>query len=305
MGGGPEVPAKASPAAKRDLILCTLPWPKDHVGMKEGLDILRKAFDDADIEYHYTGGGGNKSEAVEISDGMYSPLDKTFKAQATKSVERNVPQCTTNITSIIVGNNQDSVGLISQPDILKRTTYLATLSWLPPSASIIPNTHFIQFISAGTNHVAKHPIYTDSKIPLCSANGVHGPQIAEWVIMMDLVHNHRFPLLYNNQKQMHWNQRAGMEIADRVGKKVGILGYGSIGRQVARVAKAMGMDVIAYTASPRKTKESKRDDGYIVPGTGDQEGEFPSEWYSGTSKEEVHHFLKQEIDLLVVAVPLT
>ena len=123
--------------------------------------------------------------------------------------------------------------------------------------------------------------------------------------MMDLVHNHRFPLLYDNQKQKHWDQRVGMDIADRVGKRVGILGYGSIGRQVARVAKAMGMDVIAYTAGPRKTKESRKDGGYIVPGTGDPEGEFPSEWYSGTKKEEVHEFLKHEIDLLVVAVPLT
>ena len=67
----------------------------------------------------------------------------------------------------------------------------------------------------------------------------------------------------------------------------------------------MGMDVIAYTASPRKTPESKKDDGYIVPGTGDPNGEFPSAWYSGTAKEDVHEFLKQEIDLLVVAVPLT
>jgi hypothetical protein len=74
---------------------------------------------------------------------------------------------------------------------------------------------------------------------------------------------------------------------------------------VARVAKAMGMDVIAYTASPRPTAESKRDDGFIVPGTGDPEGQFPSAWYSGTDKESLHTFLGQEIDLLVLAVPLT
>jgi hypothetical protein len=74
---------------------------------------------------------------------------------------------------------------------------------------------------------------------------------------------------------------------------------------VARVAKAMGMDVIAYTASPRLTPESKRDDGFIVPGTGDPEGEFPSAWYSGTDKESLHKFLGQDIDLLVLAVPLT
>lgn len=116
-------------------------------------------------------------------------------------------------------------------DIFKRTTYLATLFWLPPTAKDIPNIKLIQFFSAGTNHVAKHPIYTDSKIPLCSANGVHGPQIAEWVIMMDLVHSHNLPRLYDLQKEKRWNQKEGMEVSDRVGKRVGILGYGSIGRQ--------------------------------------------------------------------------
>ncbi|KAL5116948.1 hypothetical protein ACEQ8H_005166 [Pleosporales sp. CAS-2024a] len=190
-------------------------------------------------------------------------------------------------------------------DVVNRASYLATLFWLPTDAAALPNVNLIQFFSAGTNHVSAHPIYTDSKIPLCSANGVHGPQISEWVIMMDLVHSHGFPKLYELQKQKSWNQGAGMKVRDGVGKKVGILGYGSIGRQVARVANAMGMTVIAYTASPRKTPESKKDDGYIVPGTGDPDGSFPSAWFSGTSKEQVHEFLKQEIDLLVIAVPLT
>ena len=74
---------------------------------------------------------------------------------------------------------------------------------------------------------------------------------------------------------------------------------------MARVAKAMGMDVLAYTASPRKTPDSRRDTGFIVPGTGDPEGEFPSEWYSGLDKDSLHEFLKQKIDLLVLAVPFT
>ncbi|KZM22225.1 uncharacterized protein EKO05_0002067 [Ascochyta rabiei] len=186
-----------------------------------------------------------------------------------------------------------------------KASYITTLFWLPKTADEIPKTKLIQFFSAGTNHVANHPIYTDSKVPLCSANGVHGPQIAEWVVMMDLVHSHNFTALYDLQKKQEWNQRAGRNVSDRVGKRVAILGYGSIGRQVARVAKAMAMDVIAYTASPRKTPESKKDGGYIVPGTGDPDGVLPSAWYNGTSKEDLHNFLKQEIDLLVIGVPLT
>lgn len=83
------------------------------------------------------------------------------------------------------------------------------------------------------------------------------------------------------------------------------MGYGSIGRQVARIAKALAMDVVAYTNHPRSTPESKRDTGYIVPGTGDPEGEFPSEWYSGTDDASIDSFLGSGLDWLVIAVPLT
>ncbi len=72
-----------------------------------------------------------------------------------------------------------------------------------------------------------------------------------------------------------------------------------------RICKALGMDVIAYTASPRKTPESKHDHGYVVPGTGDLKGDIPSEWYSGLDKASLHNFLKQDIDVLLVSVPLT
>lgn len=115
-------------------------------------------------------------------------------------------------------------------DAIKRATYLATLDWLP-APSLAHRLKFIQFASAGINHVAKHPIYTDTKIPLCSANGVHGPQIAEWVVMMDLVHSHNYVNLYEQQRRKEWNQRTGMSVRDNVGRRVGILGYGSIGRQ--------------------------------------------------------------------------
>lgn len=81
----------------------------------------------------------------------------------------------------------------------------------------------------------------------------------------------------------------------------GILGYGAIGRNCARMAQALGMSVYAYTHSPKPTPESRRDtSGYRVPGTGDPEGTIPERWFSGS----VDDFLAQDLDVLVVAVPL-
>jgi phosphoglycerate dehydrogenase-like enzyme len=78
----------------------------------------------------------------------------------------------------------------------------------------------------------KHPIYTDSKIPICTASGIHGPQISEWVIMTTLVQSHRYNALYELQKKHVWDRGEGSNgIRDLAGQRLGVLGYGSIGRQ--------------------------------------------------------------------------
>ncbi|KAL2353129.1 hypothetical protein BJ546DRAFT_128319 [Cryomyces antarcticus] len=194
-------------------------------------------------------------------------------------------------------------------EIFKDITILVTLSALPPQQSDAPKLELIHFFSAGTNHVQNHPIYKDTDITLTTSSGIHGPQIAEWVLMTALVQSHKYNTLYEMQKKKNWdkNDTEGdyHKVRDLVGQRLGVLGYGSIGRQVARVAKAMGMDVIAYTASPKDTPEKKKDAGFIVPHTGDPDGSIPSAWYSGLDKPSLHNFLSQDIDMLLVSVPLT
>jgi phosphoglycerate dehydrogenase-like enzyme len=65
------------------------------------------------------------------------------------------------------------------------------------------------------------------------------------------------------------------------------------------------MTVHAYTASPRLTPESRRDTGYIIPGTGDKDGSIPVSWHHGTDKASIRSFLSLGLDHLVVCVPLT
>lgn len=180
--------------------------------------------------------------------------------------------------------------------------------------------------SAGADSFVKQPYITQSNLPLTTSSGIHGPPISEWVLLNWLVSSKHYNRLYEAQKSHEWISRefGQFGVSDHVGERVGILGYGSIGRQstypsiqdlpritdtrftVGRVAVAMGMQVIAYTASPRDTPESRKDRGYIVPGTGDADGSVPIEWHHGTTKEELRHFLSTtKLDHVVVALPLT
>ena len=84
------------------------------------------------------------------------------------------------------------------------------------------------------------------------------------------------------------------------------MGYGAIGRQIACVAKALGMTIYAYTKHPRSTQESRCETNtYAVPGLGDPNGIYPSKWFSGSDSASINEFLSAELDLLVLSLPLT
>ncbi|KAF2085626.1 hypothetical protein K490DRAFT_67509 [Saccharata proteae CBS 121410] len=191
-------------------------------------------------------------------------------------------------------------------ELFKDATILVTFNGLPREPSDAPKLELLHLLSAGSNHIQKHPIYTSTDVPITTSSGIHGPQISEWVVMTTLVRTHFYNQLHDAQKERKWAKYGRGEVVhDLVGQRLGVLGYGSIGRQVGRVAKAMGMDVIAYTATPKDTPESRADHGFIVPGTGDADGSIPSAWYSGLDKASLHNFLAQDIDILLVSVPLT
>lgn len=129
-------------------------------------------------------------------------------------------------------------------------------------------------------------------------------------MMTALTSSWDFPYLHQKQQEKRWlrtsdNSRDAHNVRNLVGQRMGILGYGSIGRQIARLAKAFGMEVFAYTATPKETLEARRDDGYVVRGTGDAEGVMPSKWFSGVNRESLHRFLDQDLDMLVLCVPST
>ncbi|KAI0166191.1 hypothetical protein GGR57DRAFT_496464 [Xylariaceae sp. FL1272] len=192
------------------------------------------------------------------------------------------------------------------PDEEWKTVTVLLTGPLTPTIEQAPKLQLVQLQSAGANYMLDKPIFKDTKIAFCTANGVHGPPISEWVICTYLAHQHNIPRFLDNMRDGKWERSwDDMDTNDAVSQRVGILGYGSIGRQVARVATAMGMEVFAYTNRPKPTPESRRDHSYHPPGLGDPDGLLPKKWFSGTTAAELDDFLGSGLDLLVVAVPLT
>ncbi|KAI0109848.1 hypothetical protein F4814DRAFT_424737 [Daldinia grandis] len=182
-------------------------------------------------------------------------------------------------------------------------TLLST--FMPPPAELVPGVRFVQVTSAGVDRWPDHPIYQDDRVKFSTSNGIHAPQIAEWVIGAWLSHQHNFLHYVSNMKTGNWESPFAVRFKDSTGQRIGILGYGAIGRQCARLASVLGMEVYAYTRGERSTPESRKDDSYCVPGTGDPDGILPAKWFHGTNKENVNEFLAQGLDFLVISLPLT
>jgi phosphoglycerate dehydrogenase-like enzyme len=91
----------------------------------------------------------------------------------------------------------------------------------------------VHLFSAGADRVVKNPLFLETDIPFTNCSGVHGPQISEWVIMTALASRHLYNRLYENQKLRQWERSwvFGATVKDVVAERIGVLGYGAIGRQ--------------------------------------------------------------------------
>ena len=72
-------------------------------------------------------------------------------------------------------------------------------------------------------------------------------EVSDHVLGLVLAWNRRIPLFDNSVKTKGWGSVAlDMPILRLRGKKIGLLGYGRIGRMVGQKAQAFGFDVLAY-----------------------------------------------------------
>ncbi|EXJ78324.1 hypothetical protein A1O3_09485 [Capronia epimyces CBS 606.96] len=204
-------------------------------------------------------------------------------------------------------NTKSPTGVMRSEDMAPELFDGVTIvcAYLVPPASLLPKVRFVQLTSSGADQCIEHPLYKQAHIPFCTANGAHPPQIAEWVIGSWLSHQHQFDKYRAYMTDGYWEPAYQVRVQDSSGLRMGILGYGAIGRQCANLARALGMDVVAFTMRERPTPESRKDDSYCEPGTGDPDGLIPSRWFHGTTKSALNEFLAQGLDILVISLPMT
>ena len=159
------------------------------------------------------------------------------------------------------------------------------------------NLRWVQLHSAGADHVLNSPLMA-SNVALTTSSGIHATPIAEYVFASLLAHRWRVPHWTRCQREGEWpSGRWDLYARPELrGSALGILGYGSIGREVGRLARAFGMQVLAL----RRTA-GRVDQGYVPADTGDPRRVVPERIYGS---DDLHEMLG-ECDYVVIALPLT
>ncbi len=92
-------------------------------------------------------------------------------------------------------------------------------------------------------------------IKITNTPGYSAASVAEHTLALMLAAARRIPEHERELRAGRWTRRPMVQLC---GKTLGIIGFGNIGRQVASLAKGMGMRVQAWTLhpDPRRTEES-------------------------------------------------
>ena len=139
-------------------------------------------------------------------------------------------------------------------EVLPTIDVLLVFSWpkelTSENISKMIKLKFIQSILAGVNHI---PFASLKKVTVSSNAGAYSEEVAEYAWALLLTAAKRTVDLHNSVKDGTWNLRRTLDPAREVtilhGGTLGILGYGGIGKAVAKIAKGLRMEIMAYSRS--------------------------------------------------------
>jgi phosphoglycerate dehydrogenase-like enzyme len=114
---------------------------------------------------------------------------------------------------------------------------------------VAPNVRWVQATSSGIGQFVERMGYARRMpdITFTTASGVHARPLAEFTLMCMLGHVRGMLPTVHAQRDRHWERFAGTDLE---GRTVLVVGYGAVGQEVGRMARAFGMEVLGVRRRP-------------------------------------------------------
>lgn len=226
---------------------------------------------------------------------MDDPIDVLITLAFTDELVKQISEVSPRLTvEKIVSRKAEEIS----DEVWKRVEVLYTNRVLPRPEQA-PHLRWIQFHWAGLDHALEEPILQREGMNFTNMSGASASQMAEHAVMMMLALGHHLPDIYTHQKKADWpSGRWELFTPHELrGSIVGIVGYGSIGRQIARLLQVFGATVLAT----KRDVLHPEDTGYILEGLGDLGGDLVNRLYP----PQALCSMLEECDYVVVTLPRT
>jgi phosphoglycerate dehydrogenase-like enzyme len=191
-------------------------------------------------------------------------------------------------------------------ELWARVDVLHTSAVLPEVAGA-PRLRWVQLDTSGVDHVVGTDLWRNPQVEITTIGGVSPVPLAEFVLFGILGFAHRLPALRQLARHRSWpmpgarfREYMPMPLA---GATLVVIGYGRIGRQIARLAQAFGMSVVGVTRSGRAADTADAERHFDFP-LAPLDGPADPAGVEVVDGSRLHEVLGRA-DFVAVVVPLT
>lgn len=124
------------------------------------------------------------------------------------------------------------------------------------AAALLGRPHalqLLQLLTAGYEGPVLHG--APEGLAICNAGDTHSPMVAEHSLALLLALIRHLPTLFEQQRARRWDRAIGGRIGSLDGATLAIIGFGGIGREIARRARPFGCRLLAVTRRARPEPE--------------------------------------------------
>ena len=149
--------------------------------------------------------------------------------------------------NMVKGNEENLDSLLAEAEVI-----FGSVLFPENMAARAPRLKWVHINNVGIDRYLAMDFFTNPNITVTNSRGGVAIPIAEHVLTFMLMLAKNAPRMLDNKREKVWERFVTLELRDRV---IGIIGLGAIGSEIARLAKGVGMRVIATRRSATRREQ--------------------------------------------------
>ena len=185
------------------------------------------------------------------------PGDQPIQIAGSPHLEKLEPYGDVTLYSDRPESSAEKVKRAEDAEVIMNTR--GAVTWGEEEFKLLPKLKIISLCSIGTDMIDLVAA-RERGITVCNLPGRTAPVVAEHIFGMLFALSKRAAFFTSAMKGGGWPRKNNLMLQ---GKVLGVIGTGAIGTEMARLARAIGMEVVAWTFNPSQERGDKLGVRYV------------------------------------------